>query len=124
MEKKIAEAHNVVQQEHMSVSKVVTDVLAEQTNKNQFLQNVGLQDVRPRTSAQNLQEQLEEEKRGNIELWSVVHTQQEQIDVLSQQVHKAEQARVKDKEEVQKKLDLLLSQMRSWTWRVRWLRTF
>jgi hypothetical protein len=68
MEKKIAEAHNVVQQEHMSVSKVVTDVLAEQTNKNQFLQNVGLQDVRPRTSAQNLQEQLEEEKRGNIEL--------------------------------------------------------
>jgi hypothetical protein len=42
MEKKIAEAHNVVQQEHMSVSKVVTDVLAEQTNKNQFLQNVGL----------------------------------------------------------------------------------
>jgi hypothetical protein len=56
------------------VSKVVADVLVEHTNKNKFLQNVGLQDVWPRTSAQNLQEQLEEEKRANVELLSVVHT--------------------------------------------------
>jgi hypothetical protein len=74
MEKKITEAPNVVQQEHISVSKVVANVLVEHTNKNKFLQNVGLQDVRPRTSAQNLQEQLEEEKRANVELLSVVHT--------------------------------------------------
>jgi hypothetical protein len=63
--------------------KVVGDVLAEHTKRNKFLQNVGLQDVRPRTSGQNLERQLEELKRANAELWSVVHTQQEQIDVLS-----------------------------------------
>jgi hypothetical protein len=95
----------------MSVSKVVGDVFAEHTKRNKFLQNVGLQDVRPRISVQNLQRQLEEEKRANAELRSVVHTQQEQIDVLSQQVHEIEQARVKDNEEVQKKLDILLSQI-------------
>jgi hypothetical protein len=59
------------------VSKVVGDVLAEHTKRKKFLQNVGIHDVRPRTSAQNLQCQLEEEKRANVELWSVVHTQQE-----------------------------------------------
>jgi hypothetical protein len=42
MEKKIAEAPDVVQQEQISMSKVVADVLAEHTNKNKFLQNVGL----------------------------------------------------------------------------------
>jgi hypothetical protein len=95
----------------VSMSKVVGDVLAEHTKRNKFLQNVGLQDVWPRTSAQNLEWHLEEEKRENAELRSVIHTQQEQIDVLSQQVHETEQARLKDKEEVQKKLDLLLSQI-------------
>uniref|UniRef100_A0A0A9GH36 Uncharacterized protein n=1 Tax=Arundo donax TaxID=35708 RepID=A0A0A9GH36_ARUDO len=118
MEKKIAEAADV-QQEHMSMSEVVADVLAEHTKRNKFLQNVGILDVQPRTSVRNLQEQLAEEKRANAELRLVVNTQREQIDVLLEQVHEAEQARVKDKEEMQKKqaeidgkLDLLLSQPR------------
>jgi hypothetical protein len=83
MEKKIAEEPDVVEQEDMFMSKVVGDVLAEHTKRNKFLQNVGLQDVRPRTSAQNLKRQLEEDKRANAELRSVVPTQQEIIDVLS-----------------------------------------
>jgi hypothetical protein len=61
----------------MFVSKVVADVLAEHTKRNKFFQNVGLQDVRPKTSDQNLQEQLEVEKKANGELRSVVNTQQE-----------------------------------------------
>jgi hypothetical protein len=61
----------------MYVSEVVADVLDEHTKRNKFLKNVGTQNVQPRTSAQNLQEQLEEEKRANVELRLVVNTQRE-----------------------------------------------
>jgi hypothetical protein len=44
----------------MSVSKFIADVLAKHTKRNKFLRNVGVQDVHPRTSVWNLQEQLEE----------------------------------------------------------------
>ncbi|TVU31362.1 hypothetical protein EJB05_23045, partial [Eragrostis curvula] len=66
MEQKIAEAADV--EEHVSVSEVVADVLAKHSKRNKFLQNVGIQDVQPRTSVQNLQEELAHEKRANAEL--------------------------------------------------------
>jgi hypothetical protein len=60
MEKKMADQQPDAQQEHMSVSnKVVADVLADHSKRNKFLQNVGIQFVQPRTTVQNLQEQLE-----------------------------------------------------------------
>ncbi|TVU09105.1 hypothetical protein EJB05_42546, partial [Eragrostis curvula] len=125
MEKKIAEAAEG--EEPVSVAEVVADVLAQHTKRNKFLENVGIQDVQPRTSVRNLQEELAEEKRANAELRLVVTTQREKIDVLTEQVHEAEQARVKDKEEMLKmqakmqkkqadtdaKLELLLSQLTS-----------
>jgi hypothetical protein len=103
MEKNIVDEPDV-QQDHMSMSKVVADVFDDHTtNRNKFLQNVGIQDVQPRTNVQNLQEQLAEENMANFERQSVVNTQQEHIEVLSKQVNEDEQARVKDKEEMQKK---------------------
>jgi hypothetical protein len=55
---------------------------------------------------------------ANVEIRSIVITQREHIEVFSQQVNEAKQARVKDKEEMQKKqaetnakLDLFLSQL-------------
>jgi hypothetical protein len=103
MEKKIVDEPNV-QQHLMSMSKVVADVLADHTTKrNKFLQNMVIQDVQPRTIVRNLQEQLEEEKRANSKLRSVVNTQWEHIELLSEQVNEAEQAKVKDKEEMKKK---------------------
>jgi hypothetical protein len=55
---------------------------------------------------------------ANAELRSIVSTQREHIEVFSQQVNEAKQARVKDKEEMQKKqaetnakLDIFLSQL-------------
>jgi hypothetical protein len=54
---------------------VLADVLAGHTTKrNMFLQNVGMHDVQPRTTIQNLQEQLEDEKGANAELRSFVNT--------------------------------------------------
>jgi hypothetical protein len=103
MEKNIVDEPDV-QQDHMSMSKVVADVFDDHTTKrNKFLQNVGIQDVQPRTNVQNLQEQLAEENMANFERQSDVNTQQEHIEVLSEQVNEDEQARVKDKEEMQKK---------------------
>jgi len=51
-----------------SIAQVVGDVLAENTKKNQFLQNVGFQDVLSRSSKQNTEIELEVEKRANAEL--------------------------------------------------------
>jgi hypothetical protein len=74
MEKKIPDEPDV-QQEHWYVSMVLADVLASHTTKrNMFLQNVGMHDVQPRTTIQNLQEQLEDEKGANAELRSFVNT--------------------------------------------------
>ncbi|KAG8069311.1 hypothetical protein GUJ93_ZPchr0005g14577 [Zizania palustris] len=47
---------------------VVVDVLATNTKKNQFLQNVGFQRVSARSSLQNVQAQLEAQKAEKIEL--------------------------------------------------------
>ena len=51
-----------------SAAQVVGDVLAENTKKNQFLQNVGFQNARPRSSEQNTEIELEAEKRTNAEV--------------------------------------------------------
>ncbi|TVT97424.1 hypothetical protein EJB05_57340, partial [Eragrostis curvula] len=118
MEQKIAEAADI--EEHVSVSKVVANVLAKHSKRNKFLQNVGIQDVQPKTSVRNLQEELAHEKRANAELRLVVTSQREKINVLSQQVHESEQSRLKDKEEMQKKqaetdatLQLLIAKLQS-----------
>jgi hypothetical protein len=44
----------------------------------------------------NIQTELEVEKRANVELWSIVNTQREQMDDLSQQVKETEAARIID----------------------------
>jgi hypothetical protein len=71
-------------------------------------------------NVQILPKQLEEEKMANAKVQLVVNNQRGQIHVLSKQIHEVEQARVNNKEEMQKKqteidvkLDLLLSQLRS-----------
>lgn len=99
-------------EELKSASQVVGDVLAEKTKKNQFLQNVGFQNARPRSSEQNTDGELEVEKRANAELR--VH-----VADLSKQLQESEQARIMDREEmkrtqseIQAKLNLLLSQGR------------
>jgi len=95
-----------------SIAQVVGDVLAENTKKNQFLQNVGFQDVLPRSSKQNTEIELEVEKRANAEL-------RVQVADLSKQVQESEKARIMDREEIKRtqsemeaKLNLLLSQVR------------
>ena len=95
-----------------SATEVVADVLAENTKKNKFLQNVGIQAARPRSKVQNIEVQLEAEKRDNAEL-------REQMAVLSKKVQETEQARIKEQEEMKRKqaemdakLALVLSQIR------------
>ena len=95
-----------------SATEVVADVLVENTKKNQFLQNVGIQAARPRSKVQNIEVQLEAEKRDNAEL-------REQMAVLSKKVQETEQARIKEQEEMKRKqaemdakLALVLSQIR------------
>ncbi|TVT98399.1 hypothetical protein EJB05_56300, partial [Eragrostis curvula] len=118
MEQKIAETAEV--EDHVAVAEVVADVLATHSNKNKFLQNVGIKDVQPRTTVRNLQQELTEEKRANADLRLVVTSQRDNIELLQEQLHQAEQARLKDKEEMQKKqadtdakLQLLLSNLPS-----------
>lgn len=105
-------------EQHKSATEVVADVLAKNTKKNQFLHNVGIQNARPRSKVQDIEAQLEEEKRANAELLSIVNNQREQLDVLSKQVQETEQTRIKEQEEMKKmqdemnaKLELLLSQI-------------
>lgn len=95
-----------------SATEVVADVLVENTKKNQFLQNVGIQAARPRSKVQNIEVQLEAEKRDNADL-------REQMAVLSKKVQETEQARIKEQEEMKRKqaemdakLALVLSQIR------------
>ena len=95
-----------------SIAQVVGDVLAENTKKNQFLQNVGFQDVLPRSSKQNTEIELEVEKRANAEL-------RVQVADLSKQVQESEKARIMDREEIKRtqsemeaKLNLLLNHVR------------
>lgn len=78
-------------EEPKSVAHVVADVLAENTKKNQFLQNVGFQNAQLRSSEDT---ELEAEKRANAELREhVADLKRSQFEMAS-------------------KLDLLLSQSR------------
>jgi len=70
-----------------SATQVVADVLAEKTKKNQFLQNVGMQDARPRSSVRT---ELEAERRTSSEHRSIVQTQCGQIDELSRKFKESE----------------------------------
>ena len=85
----------------------------------QFLQNVGVKIRNRRSSLQNVQAQLEVERRTNVELQSIVNNQREVMNDLSKQMQETEQARIKDQEENRKKqavleakLELLLGQNR------------
>jgi len=97
-------------EELKSVAQVVADVLAENTKKNQFLQNVGYQNARRISNEQSAE--LEAEKKTNAEL-------RVQVVDLSNKVQESEQARIIDREEMKRsqsemeaKLNLLLSQIR------------
>ncbi|XP_020403416.1 uncharacterized protein [Zea mays] len=95
----------------MSTTQVVADVLAENTKKNRFLQNVGIQNARPRSSVQNIEAQLEVERKANAELQSLVSIQRERMDVLLKQVHEAELVRIREQEEMKKKQDAMDAQL-------------
>uniref|UniRef100_A0A0E0BAU9 Uncharacterized protein n=1 Tax=Oryza glumipatula TaxID=40148 RepID=A0A0E0BAU9_9ORYZ len=99
-------------EEPKSATEVVADVLDDSTKKNMFLQNVGIQTARPRSSVQNVQAQLEVEKMANVELRA-------KVDDLERKAYETEQARLRDMEEMQKKqadleakLELMLGQHR------------
>jgi len=97
-------------EELKSAAQVVADALAENTKKNQFLQNVGYQNARRISNEQSAE--LEAEKKTNAEL-------RVQVVDLSNKVQESEQARIIDREEMKRsqsemeaKLNLLLSQIR------------
>ena len=52
-------------EEPKSATEVLADVLDDSTKKNMFLQNVGIKTGRPRSNVQNVQAQLEVEKKAN-----------------------------------------------------------
>jgi hypothetical protein len=93
------------------VNSVVADFLAEQTNNSRFLQNVGLGKVQATTSVQKVEAQLAAEKSANANLQLLVSKQRGQIDVLSMKFQESEQARITDKFETDKKMEVLLSHL-------------
>jgi septal ring factor EnvC (AmiA/AmiB activator) len=100
-----------------SATQVVGDVLHQNTKTNHFLENVGIQITKHRTTLQNVQAEFEVERRTNSELRSIVNNQREEMDGLSKQVQETEQAWIKDQEEnrkkqaeLEKKVELLLCQ--------------
>lgn len=110
MENKLSESAE--DEQTKSVIEVVAGVLGENTKKNTFLQNVGIQINQPTSREQALQAELSAEKMENSEL-------RLQLDGLSKKLQETEEARVRDREETAKKqaetdakLDLVLSQMR------------
>jgi hypothetical protein len=90
-------------EEPMSVTQVVSDMIAENTKKNMFLHYVGIQNACSRSTVKNIAAQLEVEKRANCELQSIVSSQHEQLYVLAKQMQDADQARIKEQEEMKKK---------------------
>jgi len=95
-------------------TRVVADVLAKKTKKNPFLKNVGMQDAQTRSSVRT---ELEAERRTSSELRSIVQTQCGQIDELSRKFKESKEARIRDREEMNRKqaemnakLERLLSQ--------------
>ena len=99
-------------EEPKSATEVVADVLDDSTKKNMFLQNVGIKTGRPRSNVQNVQAQLEVEKKANVELRA-------KLDDLERRAGDKEQARLRDMEEMhnkqaslEAKLQLILDQQR------------
>lgn len=95
-------------EEPKSAAQVVADVLAENTKKSRFLQNVGFQNARPRSSEHSSEIELEAD---NAKLRA-------QVADLLNKVQESEQARIIDREEMKRnqseleaKLNLLLSQI-------------
>ncbi|KAL6897286.1 hypothetical protein ACP4OV_006982 [Aristida adscensionis] len=89
------------EQHPKSVTEVVAEVLAENTKKNNFLQNVGIH-MQPRSNVRGPQAELAAEKRANAELQMLVDSQQGEIGVLSNKLQETEEARIRDKEEMRK----------------------
>ncbi|CAO2045548.1 unnamed protein product [Urochloa humidicola] len=87
-----------------SATEVVAAILEEKTKKNMFLQNVGIQTARPRSSLQKVQAQLEVEKLANVDLRA-------KVDDLERKAQENEQARLRDKEEMKKKQDELVAKL-------------
>ncbi|CAN6326044.1 unnamed protein product [Urochloa humidicola] len=81
-----------------SATEVVAAVLDEKTKKNMFLQNVGIQTAKPRSSLQQVQAQLEVEKLANVDLRA-------KVDELERKALETEQARLRDKEEMKRLQD-------------------
>ena len=103
-------------EEPKSATEVVADVLGDSTKKNMFLQNVGIKTGRPRSNVQNVQAQLEVEKKANVELCA-------KLDDLERRSQEKEQARLRDMEEMhnkqaslEAKLQLILDQQRPVDW--------
>ena len=66
----------------------------------QFLQNVGVKIRNCRSSLQNVQAQLEVERRTNVEQQSIVNNQREAMNDLLKQMQETEQARIKTKRRI------------------------
>ena len=86
-----------------SATQVVAEVLGKNTRKNQFLHNVGIQIVQPRSSAQNATAELQAEKRANAELRAIVNSQHAEMDELSKKVQESEDARTREQQDMKKK---------------------
>ncbi|KAE8787679.1 hypothetical protein D1007_38382 [Hordeum vulgare] len=95
------------------------EVLAKHTKKPGFLQHVGIQHVHARSSAINREVELAVEKM-NVELWARVDTLTKQFkEFVEERARQDEEYRKRDEynrkkqDEMDVKLDLLLSQMPS-----------
>ena len=88
METKIAEPTE--DQETRSVIEVVAGVLAQNTKKSTFLQNVGINNNQPTSGGQNLQAELLAQRK-NAELRLLVNSQREQMDELAMKLQETEQ---------------------------------
>jgi hypothetical protein len=98
-------------EEQASVTHIVAEVLAEHNKKSKFLRNVGFHNAQRESSIEKLEAQLAAEQRANADLQLLVNTQREQIDALSGKIQESEEARQRDKAEVDQKLQLLLSRI-------------
>ncbi|CAN6311384.1 unnamed protein product [Urochloa humidicola] len=90
-----------------SATQVVGVVLDKNTKNNHFLENVGVQVEKRRSTLQTVQAQLEVERKRNDELQLIVNNQREEMNGLSKKVKETEQARIKDQEENRNKLSQL-----------------
>ena len=91
-------------EEPKSKAQIVADVLEHNTKKNLFLQNVGIQTVRPRRlSARDAAAQLEAEKMQNAKLQSIISNQSKQLDEIEQARVRDKEERIRDKDEMSQK---------------------